>query len=170
MKKILGRALVLGGLLAGVCGFALAEEFLFRSTIIGSKPDTVIGGVQSAVGAWTVRHGSAALTADGPFRVEVAGLVITNLGNPGPVKNISASLVCGGTGGSVVATTDAVPLSPAGDAEIESKISVPHTCFGPVIVIRALFMAATLDPGSLARALRRLPNPTTTVTRTIAKN
>jgi hypothetical protein len=139
MKKILGRALVLGGLLAGMCGFALAEEFLFRSTIIGSKPDTVIGGVQSAVGAWTVRHGSAALTADGRFRVEVAGLVITSLGNPGPVKNISASLVCGGTGGSVVATTDAVPLSPEGNAEIESRVTIPSACFGPVVLVRAVF-------------------------------
>lgn len=139
MKKILGRALVLGGLLAGVCGFAMAEEFLFRSTIIGSKPDTVIGGVQSAVGPWTVRHGSAALTADGQFRVEVAGLVITNLGNPGPVKNISASLVCGGTGGSVVATTDAVPLSPEGNAEIESRVNIPSACFGPVVLVRAVF-------------------------------
>lgn len=54
--------------------------------------------------------------------------------NAGPRR-----VVCGGTGGSVVATTDAVPLSPAGDAEIESKISVPDTCFGAVIVIRAVY-------------------------------
>lgn len=139
MKKVLARVLVLGGLLAGVCGFALAEEFLLRSTIIGSKPDTVIGGVQSAGGPWTVQHGSAALTADGRFRVEVAGLVITNLGNPGPVKNISASLVCGGTGGSVVATADAVPLSPEGNAEIESRLNMPSACFGPAVLVRAVF-------------------------------
>jgi RNA polymerase sigma factor (sigma-70 family) len=54
-------------------------------------------------------------------------------------KSISASLVCGGTGGTVVATTDPVSLSASGDAEIESQISVPSTCFGPVVLVRAVF-------------------------------
>jgi hypothetical protein len=139
MKKILARVVVIGGLLAGLCGFAVAEEFLFRSDVIGSNPNTVIGGVQSGGAPWTVQRGSAALDSDRRLRVELVGLILTNLGNPGPVKNISASLVCGGTGGSVVATTDAVPLSGAGDAEIESRITVPSTCVGPVVLVRAVF-------------------------------
>lgn len=139
MKTILARVAVISGLFAGLCGFALAEEFLFRSNIIGSKPDTVIGGIQSGGAPWTVQHGATALAGDGQFRVEVVGLILTNLGNPGPVKNISASLVCGGAGGSVVATTDAVPLSPEGNAEIESRVSIPNACFGPVVLVRAVF-------------------------------
>jgi hypothetical protein len=39
----------------------------------------------------------------------------------------------------VVATTDPVSLSASGDAEIESQISVPSTCFGPVVLVRAVF-------------------------------
>lgn len=86
MNKVLTRAVLLGGLLAGVFVLsALAEEFPFRSAVIGSNPNTVIGGVPSAGGPWTVHRGSAALTGDGRLRVEIAGL---------------ASLVCGGTGGS----------------------------------------------------------------------
>ncbi|HET8923132.1 MAG TPA: hypothetical protein VFN26_09090 [Candidatus Acidoferrum sp.] len=140
MNKVVARVILLCGLLAGVFVFsALAEEFLFRSKIIGSNPNTVIGGVPSGVGPWTVHRGSAALTGDGRLRVEIAGLIIVDLGTPGPVKNVSASLVCGGTGGSVVATTDPVPLSPDGNAEIESRVNMPGVCFGPVVLVRAVF-------------------------------
>src|SRR2546429_8005969 len=124
MNKVLTRVILLGGLLAGVFVLsALAEEFLFRSTISGSNPNTVIGGVPSGGAPWTVHRGAAALTGDGRLRVEIAGLILVNLGTPGPVKSVSGSLVCGGTGGSVVATTDAVPLSPEGDAEVESRVN-----------------------------------------------
>jgi hypothetical protein len=140
MKKILSRAVLLGGLLAGVFVLtAAAEEFLFRSAIVGSSPNISIGGVPSGGTPWVVQQGSASLQANGKLHVEVAGLILPNLGTPGPVKNISASLVCGGTGGTVVATSDAVSLSAAGDAEIESQISVPSTCFGPVVLVRAVF-------------------------------
>jgi membrane protease YdiL (CAAX protease family) len=48
MNKVPTRAVLLGGLLAGLFVLsALAEEFLFRSTIIGSNANTVIGGVPS---------------------------------------------------------------------------------------------------------------------------
>ena len=58
------RAVLLGGLLAGVFAFsAMAEGFLFRSTIIGSNPNTVIGGVPSGGAPWTVQRGSAILNA-----------------------------------------------------------------------------------------------------------
>ena len=140
MKKVLSKAVLLGGLLAGIFVLtAAAEEFLFRSAIVGSNPNISIGGVPSGGAPWVVQQGSAALQANGKLHVEVAGLILPNLGTPGPVKNISASLVCGGTGGTVVATTDAVSLSAAGDAEIESQISVPSTCFGPVVLVRAVF-------------------------------
>ncbi len=140
MKKILSKAVLLGGLLAGIFAWtAAAEEFPFRSTIIGSNPNISIGGVPSGGAPWSVQQGSAAFEANGKLHVEVVGLILRNLGTPGPVKSISASLVCGGTGGTVVATTDLVPLSAAGDAAIESQISVPSTCFGPVVLVRAVF-------------------------------
>jgi len=110
-----------------VCAQRAAEEFLFRSTIIGSNPNTVIGGVPSGGAPWTVHRGAAALTGDGRLRVEIAGLILVNLGTPGPVKSVSGSLVCGDTGGSVVATTDAVPLFPEGDAEVESRVNFNDT-------------------------------------------
>ena len=140
MSQMIARAVLLGGLLAGGLAFsALAEESLFRSTIVGSNPQTVIGGIPSGGLPWTLRRGTAALDGDGRLRVEVRELILPKFGNPGPVTNVSASLVCGGAGGTAVATTDAVALSAAGDAEIESRISVPSICFGAVILVRAVF-------------------------------
>ena len=140
MRKIVSKMVLLGGLLAGIFALtAAAEEFLFRSTIIGSNPNISIGGVPSGGAPWIVQQGSAILDGNGKLHVEVVGLILRDLGTPGPVKNISASLVCGGTGGTVVATTDAISLSAAGDGQIESQISVPSTCFGPVVLVRAVF-------------------------------
>ena len=138
MTKVFVRTVLLGGLLAGVFVLsAMAEGFLFRSIISGSNPNTVIGGVPSGGAPWTVERGSAALNADGYLRVEVRDLILSNLGNPGPVTSVSASLVCGGSGGTVVATTDPVPLSGDGNAEIEAAIKLPDTCFAPIVLVRA---------------------------------
>ena len=140
MKNIFSKAVLLAGVIFGVFVFtAFGEEVLFRSRVIGSNPNTPIGGVPSGGAPWALQHGSAVLEGDGQLHVEVAGLLLPAIGTTGPVKSVSASLVCGGTGGSVFVTTDAVPLSAAGDAEIESKISVSNTCFGPVVLIRAVF-------------------------------
>jgi hypothetical protein len=140
MNKVVARAVLVAGLLTGVFVFsALAEEFLLRSTIIGSNPDTPIAGVPSGGASWTVGSGSAVLDGDGRLRVEVRDLILPKLGNPGRVTSVSASLVCGGAGGAVLDTTDAVPLSADGNAEIESRINIPSTCFGPVVLVRAVF-------------------------------
>jgi len=136
--KVFVRSVLMGGLLAGVFVLsAMAEGFLFRSTIIGSNPKTVIGGVPSGGAPWTVKSGSAALNDDGRLRVEVRDLILPELGNPGPVTSVSASLVCGGSGGTVVATTNPVPLSGDGNAEIETTITLPDPCFGPIVLVRA---------------------------------
>jgi hypothetical protein len=115
---------------------ALADEVLFRSHILGSNPDLVIGGVTSGRAPWKVTEGSASLDDEGSLRVKVEGLVRVALGTPGPVTQVSASLVCGGTGRAVVATTGAVSLSAEGDAKIEAKINLPSSCFGPVLLVR----------------------------------
>jgi hypothetical protein len=77
MKKVLSKAVLLGGLLAGVFVLtAAAEEFLFRSAIAGSNPNISIGGVPSGGAPWVVQQGSAALQANGKLHVEVAGLIL----------------------------------------------------------------------------------------------
>src|ERR1700686_1208762 len=84
ITKVFVRSILLGGLLAGVFVLsAMAEGVLLRSTIVGSNPNTVIGGVPSGGAPWPVRRGSAALNDDGRLRVEVRDLILPKLGNPG---------------------------------------------------------------------------------------
>jgi hypothetical protein len=49
---------------------------------------------------------------------------------------VAASLVCGGTGGTVSASTTGFMLTAAGNAEIEANLTMPASCAAPVILIR----------------------------------
>ena len=115
----------------------------FKSSVVGSVPSTTIGGVNSGGAPWTVAEGEASISGNGKLEVEVEGLLLTTgapanlVGTTGPVQMVAASLVCGGSGGAVAGSTDGVPLSPSGNAEIEATITVPPTCMAPVILVRA---------------------------------
>src|SRR5262249_56692481 len=122
----------------------------FRSGIIGSNPGLTIGGVPSGGAPWVVREGKVNLTPSGELELEVKGLLLTSTGTTGPVTQITASLVCGGSGGMVVATTPAVNLSPEGDAELEAKITPPVPCFGTIILVRVAGLNGTLLPAPAA--------------------
>jgi hypothetical protein len=116
----------------------------FESSIAGlpaglnGNASGTIRGVPSAGAPWVAR-GEAQLDRDGRLRVEVQGLLLDLPGSPlnlttGPVTGVRASLSC--QNGNVVATTGVVPLSEAGDAEIEETITLPSTCVGPIVLIR----------------------------------
>ena len=132
--KTLGLALVAGSLAAS----AMAEDDggLLNSRLIGSNPSQTIGGVASGGAAWVVSKGHTTLNGDGNLNLRVEGLLLHSTGTTGPVTEVSASLVCGGSGGTVVATTAAVTLTPAGNAHIHEKITLPASCIGPVILVR----------------------------------
>ena len=49
---------------------------------------------------------------------------------------VSASLVCGGSGGTVESETAPVPLSMKGNANLHGQVAVPSVCFAPVVLIR----------------------------------
>jgi hypothetical protein len=46
----------------------------------------------------------------------------------------------------VVATTDPVPLSGDGNADIEAGIKLPDNCFGPIVLVRAAGFNGNLLP------------------------
>jgi len=138
IKKAFVKVTLLGTAMCGLLTSAMmAQEPSFHSSIIGSNPHAIIAGVQSGGAPWTVKHGSAGLNVDGQLHVELKNLILPQLGNAGPVTSVSASLVCGGSGGTVVVTTDAVPLSSDGNADIETRISISSTCFAPIVLVRA---------------------------------
>jgi hypothetical protein len=127
-----------------------AQETLFRSTAIGSTPGQIIGGVLSGGAPWQVTKARISLSKkDGELEVSLRGLVLVSTG-VSPVSQIAASLVCGGSGGAVAATTDAFALSTDGNSEFEQQITLPSTCLAPVVIVRAVgangpgaFIAAT---------------------------
>jgi hypothetical protein len=59
---------------------------------------------------------------------------------------LGASLVCGGTGGAPVtaATVTPSPFNSNGSAEIEQVVTMPATCIGPVVLVRAFTASAPL--------------------------
>jgi hypothetical protein len=144
-------ALLVGVSSASAAGKNNVRE-VFESTVIGSVPGETIGGVKSGGAPWVVSAGEASIAASGVIHVEVSGLLLApsvpapNGGTTGPVRNVAASLVCDGSGGTVVATTGAVPLSPAGNADIKEAITLPASCAAPVVLVR--IFNATAPAGS----------------------
>ena len=123
------------------------DDTTFVSPLIGSNPNMTIGGVTSGGAAWKVRKGQATLEDNGRLEVEVLGLLLVATNTTGPVVDVAASLVCGGSGGSVAATSTAAGLSAAGNAEIRDDLTLPATCPAPVVLIR-IFNRTTLQPGA----------------------
>jgi hypothetical protein len=139
--RMLPAVLVAGFLTAGA---AMADDDGgVLSTLIGSSPGQSVGGVPSAGAPWAVSKAHVTLNGGGHFNLVVDGLILPSTGNTGPVSQVSASLVCGGSGGTVVATTGAVALSTSGDAHIHEKITLPASCIAPVVLVRAAVVNGT---------------------------
>ena len=114
---------------------AMAQPIQLHSTLAGNNPNIVIGGVESAASPWTVKIGFASLDASGKLHMRVRNLILPATGDAGPVTAVSASLVCGGSGGTVQSETAPVPLSTKGNANLHGHIAVPSLCFGPVVLV-----------------------------------
>jgi hypothetical protein len=109
---------------------------ILQAKLVGSIPsDPAIHGVLAGNVPW---DGGARATLDrrGRFDLRVRGLVITGMGNPGPVTSISASLFCAPDSNATPAfTTDSVPLSMRGNARIREHVTVPDRCLAPVLLV-----------------------------------
>ena len=136
MNKVSKRIALLGVISPALFAVgAMAQPIQLHSTLAGNNPNITIGGVESAAAPWTVRSGFASLNANGKLHVKVHELILPSTGDAGPVTAISASLVCGGSGGTVQAETASVPLSMKGNADLHGQIAVPSLCFAPVVLV-----------------------------------
>ncbi len=120
-----------------------------EATLVGSVPSTTIGGITSGGAPWVVRSSEVSISPAGQLEMDVQGLLISSgpaTGTVGPVKMVAASLVCGGSGGSVAASSDGAPLSTTGNAHIEAQLTLPATCMAPVVLVR--IFNATAATGS----------------------
>ena len=66
--------------------------------------------------------------------VAIRGLVIPELGTPGPVTTVDASLYCADQT-APAATTQSVPISKDGDALILARVKLQSLCQTPAVLI-----------------------------------
>jgi hypothetical protein len=146
MRKRNGyAALVVGAAVAALAvvpgAIGSDKPDLLRSGVAGSTPLTatppgpILFDVSPGGAPWVAnRHSSIRVERDGDVRIKVRGLIIPD-GRvpPNPLKTLVASLVCNGA---VVATTDPVPFSPEGNANIRQEVMVPKPCVAPVVLLR----------------------------------
>jgi hypothetical protein len=118
---------------------------LLSSNLVGRPTDpslkVPIEGVPAGAVPWALNQGSTRVQANGRLTVKVDGLVITGTnssldGTTGPVTAVVASVACDGMT-PTFASTDPVPLSPAGDARIDQKVTLPSVCLAPIVLVRA---------------------------------
>lgn len=92
-------------------------------------PNLVLDGVTGGGAPWVIDEGHAILFADGRLQVEVEGLVLAG-SHTNPVAAGHAIVTCDGA---PVATTDNVPFTPDGNAEVDATVSLPSPCLAPAV-------------------------------------
>ena len=124
---------------------ASAEQVkpLINSTLVGSIPsDPMIHAVTAGGAPWALKASTLNLASNGAVVVAVKGLVIPELGTPGPVKEIDAAIYCG-TDTTAAATTRSVKLNERGNALIVDKVTLPKRCLAPQVLIDPNMIPAT---------------------------
>jgi hypothetical protein len=129
-------ALLAVAALAGSAASALATEFpMYRTRLVGSLPNDVrLHGVAPGSAPWAIGRGVVKLHSDGALTVRIQGLVIPELGTPGPVTSVDAALYCAKQK-KPFATTPSVPISKKGGALIETTVTLPSRCLLPSVLI-----------------------------------
>jgi hypothetical protein len=139
MQRSLRIALVTGSLIALVVGGSTVASNGNRKVLdatLAGIPSSLAGQVfMGATGGglpWRLDGGTAKLWSDGRLVVKVEGLVFAAGPNEGrnTVPTGSALVSCAGA---VVATSEAVPFSAVGDAEVATRVSLPASCLAPVV-------------------------------------
>jgi hypothetical protein len=113
---------------------------LLRAPLQGSiLSDPPLFGLTRGGAPWVISEGTARLRANGDLSVDVRGLIIPTRGD-NPLATLSATVVCNGKD---LLVTAPVPFSTAGDAVIETRVTLPDRCLAPVVLLNPLSNAGT---------------------------
>jgi hypothetical protein len=136
MLVLLTTAVLAGSALvpAGALATPAAKASLSTSLVPSVPSEPMLHGVKAGGAPWVLKQGTFRLLGNGQVVVIIRGLVIPELGTPGPVKTVAASLYCGNET-TAAATTASVPISEAGDAMIVGRVSLPASCQTPAVLI-----------------------------------
>jgi hypothetical protein len=146
MRRVLIAVCAAGALCALTTRPAAASSELFTSALRGNIANQQIVGFAASTATWAVRKGFVSILPFGKDRalvvVGVKGLIIPALGfNPSP--DVLARIVCHDQVGAVseAARTRTAPLSRQGDGTVIDVVSLPGTCFAPIV-----FLTGSRDP------------------------
>ena len=143
MKKLLAGLTVL--LCASTASAANDSVVLWKSivgVITALNVDNPVNDIDSGTFAWSVRSGHAIVNLKtGQTSFAVQGLSINGTvfsGTPGPVTEVTGTLVCNaGDATEVVLDTAEVPLGADGNASFSGNVgAIPSTCANPLFLIR----------------------------------
>lgn len=129
-RLAIATTLLIALALGTVSTAAASGRKVLSSTMVGIPTASLsLFGVAGGGVPWVIDEGSATLTAEGRLHVEVEGLVLATT-HVNPILTGRAIVACGGT---AVASTDAVPFSGTGDAEVDATVSLPSPCLAPAV-------------------------------------
>ena len=98
-----------------------------------------VRGINGGGVPWKLESAAGRLRADGRLKIEVEGLVLVSTGaNPSPTfRGVVSCLSSDATGlpTTVNVSTDPVPATTTGDAEIDAKVALPSPCFAPIVFV-----------------------------------
>ena len=105
-----------------------------------------IRGVSGGGLPWEIGDANATLRADGRLHVDVESLVLARrapvppaLQGTNPIPQFKAIVSCLTTESGAATTsnvsTDPVPASSTGDAEIDTSVALPSPCFAPIVFV-----------------------------------
>ncbi len=98
-----------------------------------------IRGVNGGGVPWKLASAQGRLRADGRLEIEVQGLVLVSTGaNPSPTFRGVVSCLSSDAAGApttVNVSTDPVPATMTGNAEIDAKVALPSPCFAPIVFV-----------------------------------
>jgi hypothetical protein len=98
-----------------------------------------IRGVNGGGVPWKLSSAEGRLRADGRLSIDVMGLVLVTTGvNPSPTFRGVVSCLSSDAAGApttVNVSTDPVPATSTGNAEIEARVALPSLCFAPIVFV-----------------------------------
>ena len=123
------------GCLFYVCPNAMGQT-VFSGQLLGAgASDPELGGIlaqNQAPVAFVVTSASVTIAASGKWKSTITGLVVPTVGTGG-ITQIAEALVCGGK---IVANTESVALSTAGNAKIKTTVTgIPSRCVAPAVFV-----------------------------------
>ena len=134
---LLTAAMLVGSAMTASGALASSVVPELTTSVAPSVPTApVLHGVTPGSAPWVVKNSVVQLN-EGLLAVSIQGLVIPELGTPGPVTSVDAALYCGNETTPAL-MTKTFPLSDKGNALILERVTLPPTCLTPAVLINPL--------------------------------